>query len=418
LYALSSAPGKAVYNQPMSEDAIRLDLVDFLCSPRAAAVLEELRARELDDAATLALLMELRQSFTPAQAGALLTTARLRRRAGAKFPAAERLFFTAEALEQATSAVIAAHHAAWIDAHAPPGPILDLGCGIGGDTLALARCRPVIAYDSDPLRLRLAQANAAACGLTGQVDFRCADWTELWAQGRLPVAAAAFADPARRVHGRRVFGLNEMQPPLSALLALQHTVPALGVKVMPGVEDREIPAGCGVELIGHAGACKEAVLWFGPLATQERWASIYQHEAWSVWPVSGKAAPVGPLEPGDFLHEPHPALIRAGALAELCDALQAHLFDPQIAYLVTAAAVSHPLTQRFVIDAVERYSLKALNRWLQRAAIGQVELKKRGFPVEPESLRSRLKLTPGGAEAVIFFTRRGAERLMIIGRRM
>ena len=119
-----------------------------------------------------------------------------------------------------------------------------------------------------------------------------------------------------------------------------------------------------------------------------------------------------------FLHEPHPALIRAGALAELCGALSAHLFDSQIAYLVTEEATNHPLVQSFVIEEVARYSLKGLNRWLQRAGIGQVELKKRGFPVEPESLRPRLKLTAGGRPAVIIFTRRGDERLMIIGRRL
>ena len=55
---------------------------------------------------------------------------------------------------------------------------------------------------------------------------------------------------------------------------------------------------------------------------------------------------------------------------------------------------------------------------LQALQIGQVELKKRGFPEEPEHLRPRLKLTPGGRDAVIFFTRRGDERILLIGRRM
>jgi SAM-dependent methyltransferase len=402
----------------MNEGAIHLDLIGFLRSDAADEAMSELERCDLSDTASLAKLTELRRTFTPQEAGALLTTARLRRRAVDKFPDAARLFFTAEALEQATTAIVADHHARWIDQHAAPGVALDLGCGIGGDTLALARRRQVIAYDIDPLRLRLAEANAERCGIADRIEFRHADWTQELADGRLPAASAAFADPARRVGDRRVFHLDEMLPPIGALLALQAMIPALGVKVMPGVEDREVPSGCGVEFIGHAGTCKEAVLWFGPLARHERWASVFADGEWATWPTAGGQAPVGLLAAGMFLHEPHPALIRAGALAELCRELRAHLFDPQIAYLVTEEATNHPLVQSFAIEEVARYSLKGLNRRLQLAGIGQVELKKRGFPVEPESLRPRLKLTTGGRPAVVIFTRRGDERLMIIGRRL
>ena len=38
----------------------------------------------------------------------------------------------------------------------------DLGCGIGGDLLALAQRRPAIAYEVDPVCARFAAANAAA----------------------------------------------------------------------------------------------------------------------------------------------------------------------------------------------------------------------------------------------------------------
>lgn len=398
------------------------DIADFLLSAQAADALVRLQAESLDDENLLSLLTRLRTSFAPQEAAALVSLARLRRRATSKFPHAERMFFTAEALEQSTAATVADHHARWLDRHAPPGPILDLGCGVGGDTLALSRYRPVIAYDLDPVRLRFARANADALGLGDRVEFHCADWTEELAAGRLPQAAAAFADPARRVEGRRVFSLHAMVPPISALLTLQARIPALGVKVMPGVRDEDIPPGCGVEFIGHQGTCKEALLWFGPLAIHERWASVHLSddgkEEWRTIIASGEPPPVGALVAGDFLHEPHPAVIRAGAFAELCAELAAHLFDPQIAYLISPKAASHLLVQSFSVEEVHPYSLKRLNRRLKGLGVGQVELKKRSFPVEPEQLRPRLTLTRGGRAAVIFFTRRGRERLMIIARRI
>lgn len=399
-------------------EAINLDTVDFLLSAEGQAMAAEWSRADLSTANTLPLLQTLRRQVAPAQAGALLSLLRLRQRGAEKFPHAEHMYFTPEALEQATAWDVAWHRAAWFARHLPPGPVLDLGCGIGGDTLALAHHRPVIAYERDEVRLRLAQANLQAWGLADRVEFRHADWTQELRAGRLPAAAGAFADPARRTNGRRIFSLHHMEPPLAILLALQEQVPALGAKVMPGVADEELPAHCGVEFISHQGTCKEAVLWFGPLALAGRWASVHVHGCWHRVIASGETPPLGPLEAGMYLHEPDPALIRAGAFAELCQQLEAHLFDPQIAYLVAPALKWSPLVQSFRILEVAPFHLKRLNRRLHELGMARVELKKRGAPFVPEAFRPRLKLPRQGRDGVVIFTRRGDERLMLIAERV
>lgn len=399
-------------------EAINPATLPFLLSDEGRAAAAELSAAAVDDDHLLALLAQLRRRFSAEQAGALVALARLRRSAAGKFPAADRLFFTAEALEQATAAPVAAYRAAWIAQHAPPGPILDLGCGIGGDTLALAAHRPVIAYERDPLRLQLAAANVAALDLPHPVRFTQADWTVDRAAGDLPAAAAAFADPARRVEGKRVFRLDALQPPMGELLALQRMVPALGVKVMPGVADDDLPEQATVEFISHAGVCKEAILWFDVLRGEGRRAAVHGDTGWMTLVASGEPPPLGPLEPGMALHEPDPAVIRAGAFAELCARLDAHLFDPSIAYLVGPPGRHDPLVQSFSVLEIHPFSLKHLQQRLTGLGVGALELKKRGAPFAPESMRGRLRLTPGGVPAVVIFTRRGDERLMILARRM
>jgi SAM-dependent methyltransferase len=399
-------------------DSLDANTAATLFSSEGAAALRALAAANLDEANTLALLTDLRRSFAPQAAGAILTQARLRRRAAVKFPFADQLFLLPTALEQATAWPVAQHRASWFDEHAPAGPLLDLGCGIGGDTLALAQRRPVIALERDPLRLQFAQANATALGLADRIRFVPADWIVLHAQRQLPPAAAAYADPARRVAGRRVFHLHGMEPPIGTLLTLQATLPALGVKVMPGVPDDELPPGCGVEFVSHEGVCKEAVLWFGPLARPARWASVHRNDSWAAWVNGGEPVPLGALQPNLYLHEPDPAVIRAGALGLLCARLGAWLFDAQIAYLVSPGLTTGLPVQSFRIDEVHRFSLKRLNQRLRELRIGEVELKKRGFPQEPESLRPRLTLHPGGGRATVILTRRGDERLLLIGQRI
>ncbi len=397
--------------------AINLHTLDFLLSPEGQQAAAALAEQGIDETRLAAQIGALRRRYPPEAAGALAALVRLRQKAAAKFPQADRLFFTAEALEQATAHPIAEHRAAWIDAQAPPGPVLDLGCGIGGDTLALAQVRPVIAYEVDALRLRLAEANAAALGLADRVTFVQADWTTHLAAGTLPLAAAAFADPARRAAGKRIYRLDALQPPISILLLLQQAIPALGVKVMPSVDEEEVPVECSVEFISHERVCKEGVLWFGPLQGPERWASVHDGERWHTLAAEGAVPQLGPLRPGMTLYEPDPAVIRAGAFAELCALLDAHLFDPQLAYLVADERLPTPLAQAFHILEIHPFHLKRLQARLVELGISRVELKKRGAPFAPESLRGRLKLPPGDRPGVVIFTRQGDAPIMILAER-
>ncbi len=135
---------------------LTLDLIDFLLGPPAVEALADLAANDLGDQRTLALITGLRASFAPDQAAALLDQARLRRRAVDKFPYADRLLFTDEALQQASSRAVAAYRAQQFAALADrlsdsPLRIADLGCGIGADTIALSEAGlHVQAVERDP----------------------------------------------------------------------------------------------------------------------------------------------------------------------------------------------------------------------------------------------------------------------------
>lgn len=438
--------------------AINPSTINFLLSAAGIEAANALAKQTISPQNELAHLAALRRQFQPEEAGALLSLIKLRKRATVKFPHADQLFFDPEALEQATTWQIATYRANSIHQRAPQGPILDLGCGIGGDTLALAQHRQVIAYERDETRIRIAQANAKALNLDQQIDFRHADWLHALNAAQLPNAAAAYIDPARRVDGRRIFSLHQTEPPLAAIRQLQQRIPALCVKTMPGISDDELPADCNIEFISHQKTCKEAILWFGelrpipkhdagaalavahaqnvfeekmpnrsaphnqnsfPNRSTTRHATVYINPTgWQHITSNGTSAPVGDLASGQYLHEPDPAVIRAGAFAELCTDLNAHLFDPQIAYLVTDQAGTHPLTQSFQILEILPFSMKQLNRRLKSLNIGQVELKKRGFPTEPEQLRSKLKLANSNEHGAVIFTRQNQDRIMIIARRI
>ncbi len=387
---------------------------DFLLSPAGGEVLAWLAAQDLGDAQTFPLLTRLRRELPPDVAGAALTLARLRQRAIGKFSRAEAMFFTPDALEQASGEVIALWRARRF-AGSGYVRIADLGCGIGGDTLALAALpgTTVIGLDRDPLRLRLARANLTVYGRTAH--FVCADLHDPLPFCGVP---AAFFDPARRENGRRLFSVRDYAPPLEVVRNWRFA--ALAVKLSPGVALDELrpytEAGAGVEFVSTGGDLKEAVLWTGDLGFAGHWAS--RADAGETLQPTG-APPPSLSAPRAFLLEPDPAIIRAGLLGELAEHLGAPLYrlDERIAYLTADAPVNSGWVRVWPVLDWLPFNLKRLRGVLRARGVRRATVKKRGSPLAPAEAIRLLRLDGEGDDAVIVLTQvQGEHSALICGR--
>src|SRR5262245_9108190 len=91
---------------------ITLETLKFLQSQAGFELLEELKTADLSEANTLKLLTQLRKRYSPENTAAALETARLRVKARTKFDPkrADQMFFTSDALEQATHWAVATYH--------------------------------------------------------------------------------------------------------------------------------------------------------------------------------------------------------------------------------------------------------------------------------------------------------------------
>jgi SAM-dependent methyltransferase len=362
----------------------------------------------------LPLLDRLRKKHTPEHSRVLLEQALLNLKARQRgvFRTERRLALNAEALEQASCWEVAAHRAEQLHERAPAGLVLDLGCGAGGDSLELARLRPVLSIDLDPERVALLAHNARQLELT--LETRQGDWLEM----NLPEAAAAFVDPGRRQNGRRIFDPEQYQPPLSRVLQLR--APLLCVKVAPGIPDVSIPAEAETEFISHQGSCKECVLWIG-VSSQPglRRASVFVDGMWlSRTGNSSEQLPVEPLQPGMWLHEPDPAMIRAHALGSLAEELAAGLLDSTLAYLVGPPDRRSPLAQSFEVIAQTTLRREAIQTALDEQGWGQLEIKKRGVDIEPEAYRKKLKIRGKNGPGVLVLTRVDGRHSALLCRRI
>jgi hypothetical protein len=203
----------------------------------------------------------------------VLTQAKLRRRAAAKFGEfAGRMLFTEHGLEQASRLAVAALHAGRFKS-AGVATVADLGCGIGTESLAFASVDlNVRAFDLDEVTAAVATYNL---NIFENASVEQADVTTLNLDGY----GGIFFDPARRdlaaARGERAirkFDPAQFAPNFDWVTEQckthAHAAPgrAAGIKLGPGHPHEAIDDAAEAQWVSVNGDLIELSLWFGAAA--------------------------------------------------------------------------------------------------------------------------------------------------------
>ena len=363
--------------------------LELLLAPEGQDLLVEIGARA-DLESDLALGTRLRRDHTPELVAAAVTQNHLRQRAVPKVgPEAASMYFTHDALEQATRATVARARAGRLAA-TDVAAVVDLGCGIGGDLLALARAGlRVRGVERDPVRAAIARANLGALGLDGEIVE--ADLADVQPRpDEVP-----FLDPARRDGHGRVFDPASMAPPWGVVSRFLER-PAV-VKTLPGFPHDLLPDGVEAQWVSDGGDLVEACLWGPGLATATRRATALPSGA----EIVGVGDPGDVGDVGEWLHEPDDAVIRAGLVGELSTRMGGRLVDEHLAYVTTDEECTDPLARSFRVLEELPYREKPMRAALVARDVGTLTVKKRGVDVVPEQLVKRLKLRGAQSATVI-----------------
>ena len=412
------------------------DLINLL-TPDGLRLLDDATALEnsLDIVAQVARLRK--QGFDAGLVAAVVTQARLRHKARVKFGEfADRMLFTQAGLEQATRLSVAAHHATRF-ARAGFTRVADLGCGIGGDALALASLGLAVhAVDADEVTATLAAFNLApfencsvAQSLAENVDLEPFD--------------ALWFDPARRVSGNGYSGAPgksarltdpaDWSPNLTWVFEQASEKPA-GIKLGPAYPLDIIPAELGgqpveAQWIDVGGETVELVLWTGALARPGigRSALVVEHAhagnpaGFHELTAAGESSDPHVGELGSFVYEPHGAVIRSRLIGDLARSIDAHALDEHIAYLSADNHTATPFADAFRVLDTFPVDPKKISATLAQREIGTLEIKKRGVDIDPAVFRTKLKLR-GSHSATLLLMRLGSgaasQRIAVLAERV
>lgn len=357
---------------------------------------------------------------SPDLVSAVVGQARLRSQATAKFGAfAARMLFTRSGLEQATRLGVAARHAQRIRSTGITG-VADLGCGIGGDSLAFAGAGlDVLAVDADEVTAAIAAYNLAPFGDSAVVRHATAEDAFTTPEGA--GSRAIWMDPARRTAGhsetRRV-SADDYSPSLEWAFDVATRVPT-GIKLGPAHDRDALPTDSEAQWVSADGSVVELVVWSGSLAREGiRRAALVIRGDRSHELTAAADAPDEPVrELGAFLHEPDGAVIRARLIGDVARSLDAGMLDEHIAYLTSDTAVTSPFVQSFRVRETLTANPKAISASLKAHGIGRLEIKKRGVDVDPAAFRKKLVLR-GDQEATLILARVGDQRVAILADRV
>jgi len=376
--------------------------VDILSDDGALAL--EMAAAEADPD-SLGAAERLRRRFPPDLAAAALSQVALRRRARAKFPLADQMFFTPAGLEQATRWQVAQWRAAQLAATGVTH-VWDLGCGIGADAMAFARAGLAVhAVEADPATAALARANLTLVG-GGEVSGGLAE------EAPVPDGAGVFLDPARRTARGRTWSISDFTPSWSLVERYLAGESVTFAKLGPGLPKRLIPDGAAATWISVAGDTVEVMLSNatdpGPRAVVFPKGGAEPH----ILTPGADPLPVAP--PGRFIHEPDNAVIRAGLVAG--SAPGGWLLAPGVAYVSSDSPIGGPFVTSYRVIEALNHDTTTLRRWVEQHRIGRLEIKRRAIDVDPAVLRKQLKPRGDGSATLLLARTVAGARAFVVER--
>lgn len=334
------------------------------------------------DPSSLAAATRLRSQFSPEDAAWALTQTELRRRAVKKFPRASDMLFTRAGLEQATRYDVARWRAERL-VEAGVAHVMDLGCGIAADAMAMAeQGLKVEAVDADLETVDVASHNLALVG-AGPARYELAEDVVV------PEGAGVFMDPARRTNKGRTWNTADFSPPWALVERhLSAGYPAV-VKLGPGLPKEMIPPHVEAVWVSHHGDVVEVSLW--NQHDPGRVAVVMDRDGIHTVSSASPAEQLRAGEAGRFISEPDNAVIRAGLLDAVAPGSSARLLAESVAYLTSDEPLKTPLARDYEVLDVLDLDVKRLRQWVKRQGIGALEIKVRALDIDPAELRRQLK---------------------------
>jgi len=346
----------------------------------------------------LALSEKLSKKFNQQERRAIIHYLEILPKAQKKFSTSINFICDRLAYEQATAKDISEYKARlW-----PSGAkLMDLCCGMGGDSFWMPHGIAVKGLDISPERVfmfsknmeRLKQPHKAS--LQNALEAKGGDFFSI--------------DPARRE------GLN---PSFESILEISKKFGGGMAKLPPAFPEGELPKETDVLYLGNASDCRECLMLNGVFGKgMIRAVAICENETFE-WQCEKKELQNTKLELknlGNYILEPNPVLVRSHLFLSEAKKQGYWQIDSTLAY-TSSESLEHNHKGFTAYKVIDQCSLStgSVKSMLKKHDAGKITIKKRGVEVVPEAEIRRLA-PKGKKEYILFYTRILGKKCAILG---
>jgi hypothetical protein len=347
-------------------------------------------------------IQRLKQSFPNYPIQEFINLITLQKKAEAKFPFADKWFWTDKNYQQASSLALAQYHGKLFK---PYSVVADLCCGIGADLLFLSKNKSrCFAVECDNQVLQMAKYNMNYFHRENIIYQPITG--ELFADD----CEAVYIDPDRRATGKRQTQLDNISPNFETIKKIVEKYHNVVVKLSPllDYEDELLSDYC-FEFVSHQGELKECLLKTGQLMNKKQAVLLPQNIIFT----EENSAPSHLTTVQKWLLEPDPAIIRGHLVNDLANELKMSRLDENIALLTSDTEPTEIYGRKYLVTDTFNYNLKSLDQYLVSHQIGILDIKTKGFSETVENFRKKLTFK-GKNKAVMFIVRIGNKHQCII----
>jgi hypothetical protein len=332
-------------------------------------------------------------------------------RPGLRFP-------EAISMEQASSEATAQFKASLVRG----GKMVDLTGGLGIDSSFFAKAFNSLTYvETQAELLEITRHNFGVLGIKNAVFIPGA--AEDFLRNTPETFDLLYLDPSRR-HGQKgkVFQLQDCSPNIVEIkqLALEKA-PKILLKTAPlldiSLAARQLESVSAIWVVASGDECREVLYLLERSPTPFDQISVHAIEiqkdgAVRDFPFSyaeERQARVEYALPQQFLYEPNPAVLKAGAFRSFAQRFGLKKMQQHTHLYTSETLVTETPGRVFRIEAVCKYDKKAVQALIPS---GKANVSTRNFPEHAEAVRKKLGLADGGDVYVFAFTD-AEERKMI-----
>ncbi|MHA2400262.1 MAG: hypothetical protein ACXADU_15415 [Promethearchaeota archaeon] len=368
------------------------------------------RLAQIRDVKKRRFLLE-KQGFSKSEIEEILRKVHFQVKGKKKFPRASQMKFTMQGLAQASSKSLAEYRT-W-KMRQQLGPIqksVDVGSGIGGDTIAMALRWKVLSIEKDPIIMDMLKHNVQVYNVEKNVAYIHGDILELVDdknfRKQLIDINCIYFDPSRRAKGKRTVKIEEYNPPLSLVERLQEFTPNICVKISPGVDISYIQYDCDIEVVSYKGEVREVVLWFGKFKKSSERNSLLATKLPEkiTWVQKSERYDVPVSKPKKYIYEPDPAFIKAHLISDLAEEFKLYQLNKKIAYLTNDDFISTPILKSYQVLTYCKLDFTLINKTILELNLGKLDYKARGLFIDLKSIHKSIK-GKGRNKGLIIFTK-------------